>query len=99
MSNHMYHPTYAGIMIPPSLFINQGDGTFLDFGGSYGLSPNGDIHGAMWGDFDNDGFRDLFQAKGSNQGQSEWPNNLYSNQGDAGNFEDVAVAAGLYGRS
>jgi hypothetical protein len=95
VSNHMYHPIYEGIMIPPSLFLNQGDGTFQDVRDVYGLVWDGDTHGAMWGDFNNDGYPELFQARGSNQGQDPWPNSLYLNKGEEGYFEDIAVSAGI----
>ena len=58
---------------PPSLYHNQGDGTFyltvLPF-------PARDTHGAAWGDFDADGDQDLIQVAGSTGS-----NQLFVNEG------------------
>lgn len=81
------------------LLQNQGDGTFEDvtiqagFGIQYvneGLkAERGEKMGAAWGDYDNDGFPDLFLAN-SREDQ------LYRNNGD-GTFEDVTAQAGVGG--
>ena len=48
------------------LWHNNGDGTFTDVTTQAGLNPNnGDAHGAVWADFDNDGHLDLYISKGS----------------------------------
>lgn len=47
----------------PSLYVNQGDGTFVDLGDqidSWMEMPEADTHGGSWVDFDNDGDQDLF---------------------------------------
>lgn len=61
------------------LFYNEFGGRFFD--ASYKLPSDGLIHGmgASWGDYDNDGYLDLYV---SNNGG---PNLLYHNEGD-GNF-------------
>jgi len=42
--------------------------TFTDVTVQAGLNPdNGDCHGPIWADFDNDGHVDLFIAKGSSK--------------------------------
>jgi thioredoxin-like negative regulator of GroEL len=69
------------------LFRNLGDGRAADVTENAGL---GDMHfsqGISAGDFDNDGFPDLYLA---NLGR----NRLYRNNGD-GTFADVTEAAGL----
>jgi enediyne biosynthesis protein E4 len=72
------------------LYHNRGDGTFEevsvkagvhDAEGRYGL-------GAIWGDYDNDGWPDLFVANDSGA------NYLYHNNHD-GTFTDVGLLAGV----
>ena len=81
------------------LLRNRGDGTFEDvtkaagFGIQYvneGLkAERGEKMGASWGDYDNDGFPDLFLANSRE-------NQLYHNEGD-GTFKDVTAMAGVAG--
>jgi len=73
--NHLYH--------------NNRDGTFTDVTGRAGLAHSGWGHGVCVGDYDNDGYDDLFVTY---YGQ---PNILYHNNGD-GTFTDVTKSAGLY---
>ena len=70
------------------LYRNNGDGTFTEVGEQAGLRFFSYTKGASWGDFDNDGFIDLYV---SNLSQ---PNRLFRNQGD-GTFEDVTKKAGV----
>jgi hypothetical protein len=55
----------------PSLFVNNGDGTFTDIIKVFDdvliwrEKPFLDQHGAAWGDFNKDGFQDLFQSLGA----------------------------------
>ena len=44
------------------LYRNNGDGTFTDVTASAGLNIDTNSHSALWGDFDNDGYLDLFVA-------------------------------------
>ncbi len=81
---------------PPSpqrdrLFRNRGDGTFEDVTASAGLTafPGGYGHGVAVGDYDNDGWPDLFITRWRSYA-------LYRNRGD-GTFEDVTAAANLAG--
>jgi hypothetical protein len=72
-----------------SLYRNQGNGTFSKMtAGNIANDVAGSVCG-IWGDYDNDGFRDLFLA---NYGQK---NVLYRNNGD-GTF--VKMGAGVVGR-
>src|SRR5207237_1905378 len=76
------------------LYRNNGDGTFTDvaYAAGVGFDPNGKPQAGMGtdcGDFDGDGFPDLFVTN-----FSEELNTLYRNRGD-GTFEDVTTKAGL----
>jgi hypothetical protein len=69
------------------LFKNNRDGTFTDITAKSGITRSGWGQGCCVGDYDNDGFDDLFV---SYYGQPA----LYKNHGD-GTFTDVTVKAGL----
>jgi len=69
------------------LYRNKHDGTFEDVTAKAGLAASGWGQGACVGDYDNDGYDDLFV--------SYWgQNRLYHNRAD-GTFEDVTRSAGL----
>ncbi|MGE0887046.1 MAG: FG-GAP-like repeat-containing protein [Blastocatellales bacterium] len=75
-----------------SLLRNNGDNTFTDVTEASGLlSGEHRTHSAVWADFDNDGWLDVFIA------HEETPSQLFRNRGD-GTFEDVTRKAGV-GRS
>jgi enediyne biosynthesis protein E4 len=69
------------------LYKNNRDGTFTDVTEKAGLTNAGWAQGVCVGDYNNDGFEDLFL---SYYGQ----NKLYRNNGD-GTFSDVTAKAGL----
>jgi tetratricopeptide (TPR) repeat protein len=69
------------------LFRNVGGASFVDITIQAGLVESGFGQGCAAGDFDNDGFADLYIA---NIGQ----NQLYRNNGD-GTFSDVTASSGL----
>ena len=71
------------------LFRNNGDGTFTDVTEKAGLAGVGYSMGVAAGDYDNDGFVDLYVA-GFNCNQ------LFHNNGD-GTFTDVTEKAGVRG--
>jgi FG-GAP-like repeat len=76
-----------------SLLRNNGDGTFTDVTAAAGLRRSVHrTHAAVWADYDNDGWLDLFV------GHEESPAALFHNQGD-GTFEDRAPAAGPSSRA
>ncbi|HEY6805600.1 MAG TPA: CRTAC1 family protein [Pyrinomonadaceae bacterium] len=59
------YATNSGEGSKNALYHNQHDGTFKDVAGEVGLAdlnqaPNGVSMGAVWGDYDNDGFEDVF---------------------------------------
>jgi hypothetical protein len=73
------------------LFHNNRDGTFKDVTEKSGLTASGWGQGCCVGDYDNDGYDDLFV--------SYWGRNiLYHNNGD-GTFTDVSKKAGVAGSS
>jgi len=77
------------------LFRNLGNGRFEDVTDKY-FAPQdltGDKHGAVWGDFDNDGRPDLVQMTGGVRGVGAEPKRLFLNRGTK--FEDVAEALGV----
>jgi hypothetical protein len=69
------------------LYHNNHDGTFTDVTGHAGLARSGWGQGGCVGDYDNDGYLDLFVTY---WGRSV----LYHNNGD-GTFSDVTAKAGL----
>jgi len=71
------------------LYHNNGDGSFTDVTGKAGLQGAGYAMGAATGDYDNDGFVDLY-VTGVNSNQ------LFHNNGN-GTFTDVTVKAGVGG--
>jgi enediyne biosynthesis protein E4 len=71
------------------LFRNNGDGTFTDVTERAGVAGAGYGMGAAVGDYDNDGWPDLFLANVNG-------NQLFHNNGD-GTFSDVTAKAGLGG--
>lgn len=71
------------------LWRNRGDGTFEDVTVRAGLRAEGYCMGVAAGDFDNDGYPDLFVA-------GVRRNYLFHNRGD-GTFADRTAAAGLDG--
>jgi len=69
------------------LFHNNGDGTFTDVTEKAGLKGTGFDVGVAVGDYDNDGYEDIFVG-------GVYRNTLYHNNGD-GTFTDVTEKAGL----
>lgn len=78
-------------MAQPSLYRNEGDGTFTEVTIAAGLQRATYGMGATWADFDDDDNLDLYLT---NYG----PNILYRNLGD-GSFVDVTENAGIGGDS
>jgi enediyne biosynthesis protein E4 len=77
----------AGGKTKSALYHNNGDGTFTDVTAKSGLGDVGWGMGVAVGDYDNDGFDDVFVTC---LGQ----NHLYHNNGD-GTFTDVTKKAGV----
>jgi hypothetical protein len=78
-----------GISVTNALYRNNHDGTFTDVTEKAGVPGTGYGLGCVWGDFDNDGFPDLFVTQYGK-------NVLYRNNGN-GTFTDVTDRAGVAG--
>ncbi len=79
-----------------SLLRNKGEGVFEDVTVAAGLAIPIQSQSGAWGDFDNDGFVDLYVVGEQHSGRPDTLNNgrLYRNNGN-GTFTDVAEAAGV----
>src|SRR5580692_441522 len=74
---------------PPTLYHNNGDGTFTDVSQHSGLgSKGGNGLGVVTFDYDDDGWQDIFIAN------DHMPNFLFHNNRD-GTFREVGYAAGV----
>jgi hypothetical protein len=76
-----------------TLFQNLGDGRFKEVSEQANME-NFWPWGIATGDFDNDGFEDVFIPSGMGYPFVYWPNYLMMNKGD-GTFEDRATEAGI----
>jgi hypothetical protein len=90
---------------PNSLLRNNGDGTFTDVTKIAGLLDYAPTHTAVWADFDNDGYLDLFVGHetgsydqvdfpDSNIITKQYPVKLFRNNGDE-SFTDITRKSGL----
>ena len=77
-----------------TLFHNNGNGTFSDVTSSAGVSISGSCWAAVWGDFDNDGYLDLFITNAGDTGQGPGNHNYLFHNNRNGMFTDVAAATG-----
>jgi len=76
--------------VPDALYRNNGDGTFTDVTTAAGINvvPAGNGLGVVFGDYDDDGWIDIYVANDST------PNFLFHNKGK-GVFEEVGLWAGV----
>ncbi len=86
----------SGGIGPDKLFINNGDGTFTDRAGQWLLTQAHCGCGAAAGDFNGDGWLDLYVTSMGVPGSPDAPghNRLYRNNGN-GTFTNIAVSAGV----
>src|SRR5712671_1522219 len=77
------------ISVRNALYRNNGDGTFTDVTEKAAVPGTGYGLGCVWGDYDNDGFPDLYVTQYGK-------NILYHNNGN-GTFTDVTDKAGVGG--
>jgi hypothetical protein len=78
-----------GIAVRNALYRNTGNGTFSDVTEKAGVPGTAYGLGCVWGDYDNDGFPDLYVTQYGR-------NILYHNNGN-GTFTDVTEKAGVAG--
>jgi hypothetical protein len=82
-------------MLGNTLYRNNGDGTFTSVTQKTNLKTTANTWVAVWGDYDNDGFLDLFVTCAGEALLGEGNANfLYHNNGD-GTFTNVAAAEGV----
>lgn len=78
---------------PSSLYLNQGDGTFVEKGSAAGVDVQAYVKGSAWGDVNNDGRPDLYVSVLGG------PNRLFVNRGPDSDgipqFENRAEEAGV----
>jgi hypothetical protein len=67
---------------PNALYLNKGDGSFVEVAQSAGVDNLGKGHGATFADFDRDGDLDLYAGLGGHYDGDRWPNSLYRNVGN-----------------
>lgn len=85
----------SGGNLPDRLFINNGDGTFDEEAAAWGVAVSHRGTGGTVGDFDNDGWLDLFVTSlGPANVNAAGHHKLYRNNGGHG-FTDVATAMGV----
>jgi hypothetical protein len=78
---------------PKTLLRNNGDGSFTDVTVESGILSLNPSQAAVWADFNNDGWLDLFIGNESLPMQSVHPSELWVNNQD-GTFTNVAAQAG-----
>ncbi|MFB6230679.1 MAG: CRTAC1 family protein [Salinibacter sp.] len=78
---------------PSTLYLNQGNGTFVERAAEAGIDLKTYVKGSAWGDVNGDGLPDLYASVLGG------PNRLYVNQGPSANglpqFEERAKEAGV----
>jgi hypothetical protein len=77
-----------------SLYRNNGDGTFTDVSNRSGLGIIANSRAAAWGDFNNDGYLDLYVVDSGSDPVGKGANHLFRNNRN-GTFTDVASNAGV----
>jgi enediyne biosynthesis protein E4 len=90
-----FNDSHDGVVTPPTLFRNRGDGTFEDVTAAAHLVITRDSYSASFADFDRDGDLDLFLTHWGSFVHLDQPmENLWRNNGD-GTFTDVTQEAGI----
>jgi hypothetical protein len=86
---------------PNRLYRNNGDGTFTQVTDGDIAAEGGISSACAWGDYDNDGFLDLFVANAGEDGNQPGENNnyLYHNTGNSNSWFVVKLIGGISNRS
>lgn len=82
------------VALKQTLYQNNGNGTFTDVTDVAGLGALSNNRAAGWGDFDNDGYLDLYVVNSGTDSAGKGPNYLYRNTRN-GAFRDVAARVGV----
>ena len=82
-----------------SLYRNNGDGTFSKITTGSPVNEGGDAIASVWGDYDNDGFLDLFVTRGSTSTASDFTNILYHNDGNTNQWLKIKCVGGPSNRA
>ncbi len=104
INNDGYLDLFVGLEIdkrvdwPPGtknfqLYVNNGNGTFTEVGAASGIQLEGMVKGATWGDYDNDGWPDLYVSILG--GGNRLFRNLGTSRGGTPKFADVTAQAGV----
>ena len=78
-----------------SLYHNNGNGTFSDVTNTVGVNVSGACWSGVWGDYDNDGFLDLFVTYSGPTGNGAGNTNLLFHNNGNGTFTNVAASEGV----
>lgn len=78
----------------PALYRNRGDGTFEDVTVAAGLTAPSYVMGSGFGDFDNDGWLDMYWGTGASAYEAIIPNTAMWNRG-GGSFTEITASSGL----
>lgn len=77
----------------PVLYENNKDGTFTDVTFEAGIARSYGTMSTIYGDFNNDGWADIYMGNGGPPMERFEPDGLFMNNGD-GTFSNIAEAAG-----
>jgi alkaline phosphatase D len=80
--------------IKDTFYQNNGDGTFTEITDQAGLGSTTNNRAAVWGDFDNDGYLDLYVVNSGSSTTGNGPGYLYRNNQD-GTFTNVTDVKGI----
>ena len=96
--NYAIRPGFSQGDFRNRLYRNEGDGTFHEVTATaFPVNPsNVPTLAATWGDYDNDGWIDVYLSNSGNIETGNLPNLLLRNKGD-GTFDDVTAAEGVAG--